>query len=237
MQRRIFVLLLCVFFASSSAFSEEKPLTNQGVIALVKAGLDEATIVLKIGQAGRSGFDTSVDGLIALKKANVPKVVIDAMLGVTRSAPAGATNTSAMGKTDVQLVTNTGVVDLESLVGQSSATYIVIGFKAWLNFDKPHATTRTLDSKPSLRLKSSRRPESRWFIVRLESNRRDRSVKMGKSGAFTGTSATVPDEDWTISFKSEEESDGVWRLSLDRDLEKGEYGLLHENEIYEFGVD
>ena len=168
MRHQISAVLLCAFLATGSAFSEEKPLTNEGVIALVRAGLDTATIVLKIGQTGRAGFDTSVDGLIALKKANVPKTIIDAMLGVSPSAPGGLTATSAMGKADVQLIATTGVVVLESLVGRSSSTYIFVGFKMWLNFDKPQASVRTTDSKPTLRVKSPQRPDSRWFIVRSE---------------------------------------------------------------------
>jgi len=235
--RVISVSILCAFLVGTSLFAVDKPLTNDDVISLVKAGLDDATIIAKIGQAGRGSLDTSVDGLIKLKKASVPKAIIDAMLGVTPSLKPSATNPLGMGKSDVQLVTATGVLDLQSLVGESSATYIFVGFKLWLNFDKPHAAVRTTDTNPSLRVKSSARPESRWFIVRLDSNRHDRSVKMGKSGAFTGSTGTSPDRDWTFAFTSEQEGEGVWRLTVGQHLEKGEYGLLHENELYDFGVD
>jgi hypothetical protein len=236
MRFRATVVTLCVILAGISAFAADKPLTNEDIISLVKAGLDDATIIAKIDQAGRSALDTSVDGLIRLKKASVPKTIIEAMLAGP-SSPKPSASAAAMGKSDVQLVTATGAFDLQSLVGESSATYIFVGFKLWLNFDKPHAAIRTTDTNPTLRVKSSQRPESRWLVVRLDSNRHDRSVKMGKSSAFTGTSGARPDPDWTISFSSTEEAEGIWKLTLGQHLEKGEYGLLHENELYDFGVD
>jgi hypothetical protein len=236
MRFRATILILCTFLGGISAFGADKPFTNDDVISLVKAGLDDATIIAKINQSGRSGLDTSVDGLIKLKKASVPKAIIEAMLAASPS-PGASGSSAAMGKNDVQLVTATGALDLQSLVGESSATYIFVGFKLWLNFDKPHAAMRTTDSNPTLRVKSSQRPESRWVVVRLESNRHDRSVKMGKSSAFAGTSGTRPDPDWTIAFTSAQQGEGVWTLTLGQHLEKGEYGLLHENELYDFGVD
>src|SRR4029077_21198411 len=58
-----------------------KRLTNQDVIEMAKLGLSDDVIITKIRQAYEAGpdavsFDTSVDGLKALKAANVPDSVI-----------------------------------------------------------------------------------------------------------------------------------------------------------------
>ena len=232
------VALALALLCSSFLFAAEKPLTNSDVISLVKAGLDDGTIVAKIRQSGRSGFDTSVDGLIALKKANVSKTVIDAMLG---AAPVGTGTGGAApagtGGSTVQLVTADGELDLQSLEGEPSATYIGVGFLTWLNFDAPHASVRTKDQSFSLRLRSAERPESRFFIVKLESNDDDRSVKMGRSRMFSATAATTPDREWTIPFDSVQEGDGIWRLTPKKAMTKGEYGLLRGAELYDFAVE
>jgi hypothetical protein len=62
----------------------EETLTNDTIIALVRAGLGHDTIVAKIG-ASRGSYDTSTNGLIALKQADVPDDVIAAMVNRAKS--------------------------------------------------------------------------------------------------------------------------------------------------------
>jgi len=73
-------LLLFVLSATFLALGQtKKPLTNDDVVQMVKAGFDEATIVKAI-QANETNFDASVDALVALKTAGASKPIIDAML-------------------------------------------------------------------------------------------------------------------------------------------------------------
>ncbi|HXR38414.1 MAG TPA: hypothetical protein VN776_04955 [Terracidiphilus sp.] len=73
-------LLLCVLSATLLALGQtKKPLTNDDVVQMVKAGFDEATIVKAI-QANETNFDASVDALVALRTAGASKPIIDAML-------------------------------------------------------------------------------------------------------------------------------------------------------------
>jgi len=73
-------LLLFVLSATLLALGQtKKPLTNDDVVQMVKAGFDEATIVKAI-QANDTNFDVSVDALVALKAAGASKPIIDAML-------------------------------------------------------------------------------------------------------------------------------------------------------------
>jgi hypothetical protein len=65
-----------------------KRFTNQDVIEMAKVGLSDDVIITKIRQAYEAGtdavsFDTSVDGLKALKVANVPDSVIKVMINPT----------------------------------------------------------------------------------------------------------------------------------------------------------
>ncbi len=50
-------------------------LTNEGVITLAKAGFDELFIIERI-RTSRTRFDTSVEGLVALKQAGVSEDLI-----------------------------------------------------------------------------------------------------------------------------------------------------------------
>jgi hypothetical protein len=227
------IAIAIVMVATTYVLADGAVLTNKDVVAMVKAGLDSGTVVAKIRQSGTKGFDTSVDALIALKKAGVPKDIMDAMLTGGTAAPAA----QAAPKSDVQLLSPNGAIDLESLQGDPSATYIGVGFLTWLNFDGQHAAARTSEPTVSIRVRSSQKPDSRMYIVRLDVNDDDRSVKMGRSRMFSATAPTSPDREWTFSFRSEQEQDGVWKLTVDKPLSKGEYGVLRGTELFDFGVD
>ncbi len=91
--RLVLAVALCIGFQTvgSAAAAEERPLTNEDVVKMVRAGLAEDTVLAKI-QGARSAFDTSVDGLIALKQAGVSDRVVRAMVagGAPAAAPAAA---------------------------------------------------------------------------------------------------------------------------------------------------
>lgn len=88
---------------------------------------------------------------------------------------------------------------------------------------------------------TDREPRSRYYVVRLDVNDKDgdRSLKMGKSGAFSFKVGTAPDSDWTFAFDSHEEKRGSWRITLKKPLAPGEYGVfvVETRELFEFGVD
>jgi hypothetical protein len=85
MRRRHYIaIFLCIVLASSARTQEpNKRLTNQDIIEMVNLGLSEDVIIAKIrsvSSADAVRFDTSVDGLKALKAANVPDAVIKVMI-------------------------------------------------------------------------------------------------------------------------------------------------------------
>lgn len=238
------VLLLSAIVLSITVAAADKPLTNDDIVALVKAGFDDDTIITKLNASGRSKLDTSAQALIALKSAGVSKRIIDATLAASPQPGARPSSGSpvpspaaSQRSATVQLVTSSGVLDLTSLAGTPSATYIGIGFMTWLNFEEPHAAVRTKDGNLSFSVKSTDKPNSRYFIVRLDVNDHDRSVKMGRSGMFTASAPTTPDRGWTFPFDAEEQSAGLWRLTPRKAMTPGEYGLLFGSELYDFAVE
>lgn len=80
-------VLLCA--PATASAQEAKSLTNADVVAMLKAGLPEATVILAI-QKGPTNFDTSPQALIQLKNQGVSPKVMDAMIqpaGPAAAAP------------------------------------------------------------------------------------------------------------------------------------------------------
>jgi hypothetical protein len=68
---------------STATSAQSDVLTNDGVPAMVKAGIDESVILLKI-RSGASAFDVRADALVQLKQAGVSDRILEAI--VTRAA-------------------------------------------------------------------------------------------------------------------------------------------------------
>jgi hypothetical protein len=98
-------LLLAVGLGAGAQPGQKAPLTNQDVARMVQAGLAEPVIVETI-QANPGNYDTTPDGLIALKQAGVTQKEMSAILAsqhaaggsgstVAASAPASANSASS----------------------------------------------------------------------------------------------------------------------------------------------
>ncbi len=84
-QRIALVFTLCLL-AFPIAAQDAKPLENQDVIRLTRAGLSEDLIIAKI-KSSPTNFDTSTDGIMQLKQAGVKDRVLAIMLdGVGKPA-------------------------------------------------------------------------------------------------------------------------------------------------------
>ena len=82
-------ILAVVILAVSSVLFAQQGLNNDAVIKLVKAGLSEELIVSTVNtQSGT--YDTSTDGLIALKGAGVSDKVVAAIVGKASAPPPAA---------------------------------------------------------------------------------------------------------------------------------------------------
>jgi len=83
---RLLGTLLCALIAATAWAQDPEPakrLTNQEIIGMVKMGLSSDVIIAKIRSVNGADavkFDTSVEGLKALKDAGVPDDVIKTMI-------------------------------------------------------------------------------------------------------------------------------------------------------------
>ena len=243
-------ILIAVLAALPFTAHAEKALGNDDVIKLSKLGLGEETIIAKIRQAAQVDFNLETDDLVKLKNAGVTGNVISAMLarGSSGGAPNGIPDPTGGRKIEasertspVRLVTAKETVGLTSLVGSPSSTYVYVTVLFWLNYPGQHATHMTSDRSPSFFIASEQTPRSRYYIVRLDVNTKDddRSVKIGKSGAFSFRAGTTPDSDWTSQYEAIEDQKGVWKLTLKKPLAPGEYGVfvVGNGELYDFAVE
>ncbi len=71
-----------------------QPLTNDSVVTLAKAGFDEL-FILQLIRSSRTNFDTSVEGLVTLKKAGVSEELIRSMAMPQASPPAAPAGVEA----------------------------------------------------------------------------------------------------------------------------------------------
>lgn len=80
----VVLMLACLLLTRPIRGQEHaKPLTNQDIIGMVQLGLSDDVIIAKIRRSNASGaiaFDTTVEGLKALKAASVSDAVIKAMI-------------------------------------------------------------------------------------------------------------------------------------------------------------
>lgn len=74
-----------------TALAAQQALNNENVIKLVKAGLSDDVIITTIN-ASQGSYDTSTDGLVALKGAGVSDKVIAAIIVKASSHPASTDN-------------------------------------------------------------------------------------------------------------------------------------------------
>lgn len=73
------ILAICFLFVCQTLQAQQKPLDNTSIIRLLKAGLSEDLIVSTVnGSPGH--YDTSANGLIALKKAGATDKVVAAIV-------------------------------------------------------------------------------------------------------------------------------------------------------------
>jgi hypothetical protein len=79
-------ILCAVLFTTFSAAAQQytvaqmahQPLNNESVVTLAKAGFDEQ-FILQLIRSSRTNFDTSVEGMVAMKKAGVSEDLIRMM--------------------------------------------------------------------------------------------------------------------------------------------------------------
>ena len=242
-----------VSFAIGSAGGQDstslrKRFTNQDVIEMTKLGLSDDVIIAKIRKAYEAGtdavsFDTSVDGLKALKAANVSESIIKVMINPAPPPAAIVAGANPMtidpslpppevgvywrdeGKfllLQGQMVTNTKA-------GGKAGSLFTYGLRNqhWdATIEGPTSKNVIRDRKPVFYLYVPEGTDSSDYVL-LKLNKKDnrREFQVGSFGGVSGGKSGVQ-KDKEIPFHAEHLGIRVYKLTLDDALKPGEYGFF-----------
>jgi hypothetical protein len=251
--KKTLCLGLLVILSVSSAWSQNSPrvtkrFSNQDVVSMVQLGLTDEVIIAKIRTMSANSpdsvsFDTSTEGLRALKAANVSDLVIKVMIN-----PAPSPTTVIATSTPVTLDPNlpppeVGVywkngVNFVLIQGQA-VTNTKVGGKAGSFFTdglRNQHWDATIEGPTSKNIIQERLPSFYLYVpdgsdgsdyVLIKLNKKDdrREFQVGSFGGITGGKSGVK-RDKELSFKSEHVGLRTYRISLDEELKPGEYGFF-----------
>ncbi len=245
----VFFLLVSVCVAGDQEGATlRKRVTNQDVIEMAKMGLSDDVIITKIRQAYEAGtdavsFDTSIDGLKALKAANVPDAVIKVMIN-----PAPPPATVVAGTTPISVDPNlpppeVGVYWRDQgkfvLVQGQAVTNTKAGGKAgsfFTNGLRNQHWDATVEGNTSKNVVRDRQPifylyvpdgddSSDYLLIKLNKKNDHREFQIGSFGGITGGKSGVQKEK-EVSFHAEHLGIRVYKITLVEALKPGEYAFF-----------
>ena len=252
MSKKVFssLLALCLLLTVASAQELSKRLSNQDIIDMVGLGLGDDVIIAKIRTAQDAKFDTSTDGLKALKAAKVSDAVIKVMIDpkaveVPAAAAAGAA-AAAVGapaddpnlppkevgvfwKDGDKWVMVDGQAVSQAKVGGRWGSFATMGIKAkhWNGF---------VNGKTSRNIVRENRPVFYFYVlegtsaadyvlIKLDPKGDKRQFEVGSIGGMVGGKSGVR-TDKMRPFNYERVASRTYRVTLDEDLPPGEWGLF-----------
>lgn len=239
--KMLLVAILTVCFAiciTPKKLNAQQTMNNDAVIKLVKAGLSDDLIVSTINSQPGT-YDTSTDGLIALKKAGVSDKVVDAI--VTKGlAPAAAPTATATASSLPQGVDEIGVY-YKSKTG------------AWVEFDPEVVTFKTGGFLKSLATdgivkgdmnghvpgKESKLAITRpvdvliyapdgtspdeYMLLKMRINSNNREFRSMTGGVFHASTGAQRDN---VAFTATKIGTRLYEFTMGPETAPGEYGIL-----------
>src|SRR5215469_3661169 len=243
-------LLLCFVGVYSADGQDDtslrRRLTNQDVIEMTKLGLSDDVISTKIRKAYDAGtdtvsFDTSVEGLKALKAANVSEPVIKVMINPT--PPPVAISASPTTIDSSLPPPEVGVYWRDEgkfvLVQGQTVANAKAGGKAGSMFTyglRNQHWDATIEGPISKNIVRDRQPvfytyvpdgadSSDYVLLKLNKKGDRREFQIGSFGGITGGKSGVQREK-EVQFHAEHVGIRVYKLTLDEALKPGEYGFF-----------
>jgi len=241
-------IALCAVLSSASGQEPGKRLTNQEVIAMAKAGLSDDVIIAKIRATAAAGegtaaFDTSVDGLKALKDANVSDAVIEVMINPAPppapvvAATAPMTIDPSLPPPEVGVYWKDGpsfvfiqgrAIDQEK-VGGRAGSYFTDGMRNQ-HWDAvvygPHSSNIVKERRPTFFLYVPDGNDAADYTLLVLNKKGDRrEFQVGSFGGVTGGKSGVK-RDKMIDFKADHVGIRTYKVTLAQDLKPGEYGFF-----------
>jgi hypothetical protein len=243
------VLVLASLSAAQENATLHQRLTNQDIIAMVQAGISEGVITTKIRTTSASNpasisFDTSAQGLKALKAANVSEAVIETMINPMSPQPTVITSTGALTldpnlpppevgvywKDGTRYVRIEGQAVSQTKIGGRAGAMFTYGFRG-LHWDA------YVNGPTSSHIVKERRPvfylyvpdggsSSDYSLMKLNKKGDRREFQIGTlSGKMGGGKAGLkPDKE--IAFQAEHVGIRTYKVMIDQDLQPGEYAFF-----------
>ena len=244
------LLTLAALLAASSARCQEpgKRLTNQDIISMTQLNLSDDVIIAKIRSASATGadataFDTSVDGLRALKDAHVTDVVIKVMINPGQPVPviiSAATPVALdpnLPPPEVGVYWKNGsaftliqgrAID-QAKVGGRAGSYFTDGIRNqhWDAYiEGPTSENIVKERHPFFYLYVPDGSDaSDYVLIKLNKKGDRREFQIGSFGGVTGGKSGVK-RDKEVPCKAEHVAIRTYRVTLDEDLKPGEYAFF-----------
>jgi len=224
-------------------------LSSQDIIDMVGLGLSDEVIITKIHSASKPedlAFDTSTEGLKALKAAKVSDAVIKVMINPAPSAAAApaAAAPAAVAANDPNLppqevgvywkdgytfIRVEGEMVSQAKVGGRAGSMFTYGMRSehWDAYvNGPTSKNRVKDRRPLFYLYVPDGDSAADFVlIKLEKKGNRREFQVGSFGGVTGGKSGVK-RDKEVPFKAEHVAVRTYRLTLDDDLKPGEYAFF-----------
>ena len=231
--------------ALGSAQELTKRLTNQDVVDMTAMGLSDDVIIAKIRSVSGDGlkFDTSVEGLIALKVAKVSDAVIKVMVNPT-PAPAPVIVAATAISNDPNLpppevgvywkdaqsfVLIQGMTVTQAKVGGRAGSFFTNGMKSehWdATVAGPTSNNHVKDRQPVFYFYvPDGDTAADYVLIKLEKKSDHREFQVGSFGGVTGGKSGVK-KDKEIPFHAEHVGIRVYKVTLESSLKPGEYGFF-----------
>ena len=245
---RPLALLLAVLLAHP-AFPQDAPakrLTNQEIIDMSAAGLSDDVIIAKIRSAtgaDASRFDTSVDGLKALKAANVSDAVIKVMINPAPPPPPVVATATPMTldpnfpppevgvywKDGPTFILIEGAAISRMKAGGRAGSFATDGIRSqhWdATLEGPTSKNHVKDRRPLFYFYvPDGSTAADYLLIKLNKKGDRREFQVGSFGGVTGGKSGVK-KDKEVPFTSEHVGIRTYKITLSEDLKPGEYAFF-----------
>jgi hypothetical protein len=241
-------LLLAGSVRAQNGAAMPRRLTNQDVIGMVQLGLSEDVVIAKIRTASAKeadsvSFDTSVEGLKALKAANVPDSVIKVMIN-----PAPPPPTIVSASTPITIDANLPPPEV-GVYWKDRANFVLVQGQALTNAKaggragsfftdgmRNQHWDATIEGPTSKNVVKERRPtfyfyvpdgndSSDYVLIKLNKKGDRREFQVGSFGGVSGGKSGVK-RDKEVPFTAEHVGIRTYKITLDADLKPGEYAFF-----------
>lgn len=253
MRIAIAMLAAVLLLAVTPVRADEKPMTNQDVISMIKAKMSESTILMAIRSA-KPGFDTSANGLIKLSAASASDAIVQAVIEAngrkgSGNASAGgggggggsaASAASAANPEEVTMYDGGTKVPMRYLAPQMRGAARALGFGGYAQYSVLNGTAAALRVKskqPSfvVAIPSNAQPES-YYTIASFAVRRNGSREVLVGGGYMSYSTGI-NKDRVVKATAVQESNQtaapknyiMYRVTPDAPMAPGEYAFILYN--------